>query len=350
VWLALGASAAALACFAGAAKASDPPPAVIDWRGPPECQEAPRVLSGMRRLLAGEHAGTGLVAHVKAERAGRRWHFGLTTEQGEHSTVRALDADSCGAAADAIAVILTLATNPSRAGEVGEETETSGPPVADAASTSPESPGAAPGAPDRDARGLPLLPEHPQDDEALDAGAGDDADSVRVPISVVATGASDTGTLPTTAFGFGGGLGVEAGHLRFEGLIAYWPTVNVENGGGTAGGAFTMVMADLRMCALAEASVFSFGPCAGAGLTWMRAAGTGVTTSLIAAATWGDFVGNLLLRARLSSVFSLRVSAGVSVPFSRPTFEVEQQAGVFATVHQPAPLAVQVAPGLEIHF
>jgi hypothetical protein len=366
------ACACAGACFVAAtARASDPSPAAdapatLEWHGPAECHEGPRVLAGMRRLLAGERAGSDLVARVEAARNGKRWHLTITTEQSGRTTSRVLDADSCGAAADAIAVILTLTIDPSRPLDTDDGAASSAahrsardafPPDAGNPRDASSSDRGAPGVVADEKAGLlrreppPIVllqREGDEDDAAPVTERADAGEAASVPLFLFAIGAADVGTLPQAAFGFGGGLGVAAGPFHFEGAVGYWPTVSTTTATGESG-AFTMVAADLRGCALVETGPLSFGPCAGGGITWMRAEGLGVTTPLVAAATWGDFVADALLRARISSTFWPRLSAGASVPFSRPTFGVEQSGGLIA-VHQPAAAALQIRIGMEVHF
>ena len=168
------------------------------------------------------------------------------------------------------------------------------------------------------------------------------------PLHLFATALSDTGTSPRTALGFGGGLGYDARLLHVEAALAYWPTVRSEVATPGAGGSFSMLAADLRACFLAQAGVFAFGPCAGVGLTRMRAEGFGVADPDRGR---GGELGSarrrrMLVRARVSRFFSPRLSLGATVPLSRPVFEVEG----LGPVHQPAAIALQIALGMEIHF
>jgi hypothetical protein len=330
---ALAIPATALACLVAArAGAADPPAVVLEWQGPEDCQASPRVASEVRRLVGAERARARLGARVKIERRGRRWHVVLATEPAGHGTTRELDAESCGAAADAVAVILALTLDPSRA--LGGEEDAAPPPV-DAA-RAPD----APAPPSSDAGGAPdAVTESPP---AADAG-----EVAPFPIFLFANGASDTGSLPRAGLGFGGGVGALASHFELEATLAYFPTVKTELEATPArGGSFTMLVADLRGCVLAEASVFSFGPCAGGELTRMHAEAFGVTTPIAASAVWGSVVAGALVRARISRLLSPRLSAGATFPFARPTFEVEG----LGAVHRPAAIALQIAGGMEVHF
>jgi hypothetical protein len=327
----------ALACLvASRAVAADPPPLSLDWQGPEDCQAGPRVSSEVRRLLGGERAGESLVARVKVARRGRRWHLSLWTEHGGRARSRELDAESCGAGADAVAMILALTIDPSRA--LGSE-EDAGPPPVDAASE-PDAVPLAPAPPFAADAALPDAASEPspEDDRA--------SEETPFPLFAFALAASDTGSLPHTAFAFGGGLGYGERHFQIEALVAYWPSTSTNVGSSAEGGSFTMFVADLRGCALAEAGVFSFGPCAGGGLTRMRAEGSGVTTQIPTVTTWGSIVADALIRARVSRFLSPRLTIGGAVPLSRPIFSVVG----LGTVHQPAAIALQIAAGMELHF
>jgi hypothetical protein len=326
--------AAGAFCLAARALASGAPPLVLDWHGPDDCQEGARLLTEVERTLGGERSGTGLVAHVTLAQVGSRWRLTLVMEHGGRTTTRALDAESCATATDAAAVVLALTID-----TFGHESEDAGPRVADAttvldASSVVERADSAPSAAD-----VPL-----SSDDARDASA---ARSSLLPLVVFAEAASDTGTLPRTGVGFAGGLGFVASPLRVEARLAYWPGVAAEIAGASSrGGSFTVLAAELRGCALAEASVFSLGGCAGLGLAEMRAQAFGVTTPISAASTWGELVADGVALARVSRRFALRASAGMVVPFSRSPFEIEG----LGVVHKPAAVALELAVGVEAHF
>jgi hypothetical protein len=335
----------ALALVAGRAGARDASPLVLGWEGPSECEAAPRVVAGVRRLLGAEHGGAPLVVRAKVERAGKRWHLVLSTEAGGRAVTRALDAESCDAAADAAAVILALVIDPSRALEGPGETEgapraeTDGGREPDRAPSRVDA-GEAPDA-SRAAEGSEREPGAPLGV----SGPNDAGDAVR--LSLAAAIVSDTGTLPRTAFGFAGGLGLGGGHFRGEATFGYWPAVSTTvDPVASRGGSFAMMAATLRGCAMADAGILSFGPCAGAGLTRLHAEAFGVTTPIAANSTWGAFVADATLRARIVPFFSPRLSAGATIPFSRPTFTVVG----LGPVHRPAAIALQIGAGVEVQF
>jgi hypothetical protein len=339
----------ALALGAGSARATDPAPLILDWQGPAECQAAPRVVAEVRRLLGREHAGSSLVVHARVERAGRRWHLALSSHHAGRATARALDAESCEAAADAAAVILALMIDPSRAlSGPSDEEEPAREDERDAASSTVD-------AAAEDAPGPRRLSDGGDGDAARDLAIPgsreleetDDAGDHPARLVLSAAAMMDTGTLPRTGFGFAGSLGLEAGLFLGEATFAYFPPVDstVDLPAGR-GGSFTMFAGSLRMCVLADAGALSFGPCAGGGLTWMHAEAFGVTTPIAADSSWGEVVANALLRSRISRYFSLRLTIGGAVPFSRPVFEVQG----LGAVHQPAPIALQIGAGAEVHF
>jgi hypothetical protein len=318
--------------LASRARAVAPAPLVLDWQGPDDCQEAPRVTTEVQRLLGGESSASKLAARASVERTGRRWHLLLRMERAGHATVRELDAESCGAAADAAALILALTIDPSRA--LGDEG------VADGGREPPTRPPPESGGGEGDA-GVLVLPEGGTLSPSADSGGGG------LGGFLIAVAATDTGTLPRTAFGVGGGLGFALAPFRVEATLAYWPAVSAEVATTPSrGGSFSMLVTELHGCALAEVSFLSFGGCGGLGFTSMKAEAFGVTTPISAGATWSSFVADALVVGRLSRLFSLRVNAGLTVPFARPTFEI---AGL-GLVHQPAAVALGLGGGVEAHF
>ena len=337
----IASTAVSLALLAGRAGASDPSPFALEWQGPAECQAAPRVRSGVKKLLGGGGGrDASLVARARVERVGKRWRLVLATERGGRSAVRELDAESCDAAADAAAVILALLLDPARGVEAEEEDrDAAAPPPADAGG---ERDGARASEP-RAAPPAPPPPSPPPPSPPLE-DAGEPGAS---PLSLFAAAVTDTGTLPRTGFGVAGGLGLGGERLRLEATVAYWPSVSkLLDARAGSGGSFTLFSGTLRACALVEAGAFSFGPCAGGGLVRMRAEAYGVTTPIAATPVWGVFVADAVARVRISPYLSPRLSAGAAVPFSRPVFEVEG----LGPVHQPAAIALQIAAGLEAHF
>jgi len=310
-----------------------PPPVVLAWQGPDDCQQAPRLLAAVERVLGGQRAAASLVARVSVAKAGRRWHLVLGMDLAGNTAVRELDAESCAVVTDAAAVILALAID-----ELGHPAD-AGPPM-DASDAS---------IPTVDAQVAPHVPAPPSTTDlppvadTTDAGA---AASSSLPLVLFATAASDTGALPRTAFGVGGGLGFIASPLRVEATLAFWPAVSAEVGAASRGGSFTMLVGELRGCALAEPGLLSLGACAGPGFTSMRAEAFGVTTPISTGAAWASLVADGVALARLSRRFSLRASAGVAVPFARPPFEIE---GV-GVVHRPSAVALDLGAGVEAHF
>jgi hypothetical protein len=323
-----------LAARALAIAPAKPPPVVLEWHGPDDCQQAPRLLSEVERIVAGAHGASSLVARVTVDRVGRRWHLVLAMDHAGRTTVRELDAETCSTATDAAAVILaltidTLGHDEADAGTSGQPAPDAGPTDVDAGSLLPPYADAA-----------PTTSEEPPPDDAGDRSSS-------LPLILLAEVASDTGTLPRTGFGFAGGLGFVAKPLRVEATLGYWPGVSTDLASAPSrGGSFAMFVTELRGCALAEASFLSLGGCAGAGLTTMRAEAFGVTTPISATASWSSFVADGVMIGRLSRVFSLRLNAGMAVPFARATFEVE---GV-GVVHRPAAAALELGTGVEAHF
>jgi hypothetical protein len=77
----------------------------------------------------------------------------------------------------------------------------------------------------------------------------------------------------------------------------------------------------------------------------MQAQTFNATTSVSASDSWSSFVADALVLGRVSRPVSLRASAGMAAPFSRPLFEVE---GLL--VHQPATVSLELGVGVEAQF
>jgi hypothetical protein len=337
----------ALLFTTGLAGASDPSPLVLDWQGPRDCQAAPRVIAEVGRLLGAEHAGESLVVRAKVERTGKRWHLVLSTQHRGRAVARTLDAESCDAAADAAAVILALTIDPSRAllgspedEKMAGDARDAGPSPADAADE--RVPVFTPQV--MDAGELDARPDPHEIPEGL---FGEDAGASRFGFALSAAALSDTGTLPRGAIGFAGGFALGVGPIWADATFAYYPPVDTTVSLAPArGGSFSMFAGTLQLCALASGGALSVGPCAGVGMTRMHAEAFGVSTPIAADSTWGNAAVDALARVRISRYFSLRLNAGVSIPFARPVFEVQG----LGSVHQPSAIALQMGAGGEVHF
>jgi hypothetical protein len=301
---------------------------VLDWQGPDECQEGARFSSEVARILGGEHPATSLVGRARVARVERHWHLVLGMDHAGRTTTRELDAESCRSATDAAALIVALTID-----HDAEDSHAHPAPTSDAATVDA-------------AREDAAVPASTFAVDGLDAAVAERAPS-SLPLVVLAELASDTGTLPHTGLGVGGGVGFVAGPFRVEGTFAYWPAISSELAATPSrGGSFGMTVGALRGCALGDVSVLSLGGCAGWSFTSMQGEAFGVTTPISASADWSSFVLDGVALGRVSRRFSLRLTGGLAAPFARPTFEV-QGVGV---VHRPAPVALRIGAGVEAHF
>src|SRR5262249_10314346 len=89
----------------------------LDWQAPPECPGSAYVMGEVARQLAGSTASPDkrIRARAEVQKEGAKWNLRLSVEQGDRRGERSLRAESCKAAADATALIVAMAVDPSRA-------------------------------------------------------------------------------------------------------------------------------------------------------------------------------------------------------------------------------------------
>ncbi|MEO8798252.1 MAG: hypothetical protein ABI551_10230, partial [Polyangiaceae bacterium] len=157
----------------------------------------------------------------------------------------------------------------------------------------------------------------------------------------------DSATLPKLGSGLGIDVGYRLNHVSFaaEGwwLGARDTRLEAKPSEGAGVGAFGL---GARGCwELLEGSALDLGPCAGAGVAWLRASGFGATTPADASARLFrlDFSARAQLRIWRIAFFA---EAGAALPLTRPEFVIENA----GTVEHVAPASFIGKIGGQVHF
>ena len=374
------------AAFAGAALAVRafaqlPPPkadvsraVLLEWNAPPECPAQSYVMAELARQLSGTTLTPEKRINARADvrrGEGQRWHLRLVTESGEQRGDRSLEAESCRAVADATALIVAMAVDPSRAlgGDAGAPVGVLGAPPLGAAAAfaagaalQPSPSGSAPalsvpppatGAPSASAPAPPTPPppaaSAPTPPPPVSEGS--------VASSLVHFGASgsvfaDDGVLSGISPGVGGALAWLPGRFRLEVSAAYFPPTRVQVATNPARGAsFDLTTVGVRGCYTLVEGRFALGPCAGGEIGYLRGAGFGVVGAAEGGTVWEALAVGALGSLRVNGLFSFRLSLDVLAPLVRPSFVLAAPPrGSPLGVHKTAPVAGRFSFGGELHF
>lgn len=261
---------------------ADPPGAfTLAWTAPEECPSQQQVEAEIARLVGGDvrlHDGGDLQAEVAVSR-GSLWSADLTTQHAGQIGRRRIEAPSCQAAADAIALIIALSIDPDAVGARGQA-----PPAA-----------------------APVVPRVPISAERR----------LWIVASVHAQGR--VGTLPRPDVGVGVGVGLAGARWRTDlrwtyGLrrdqVASLPA-------GTSG-RFNLASGSLTGCADVGRIKLAFGPCAVVEAGRASAMGYGATAGFSRDVPWlaigaGGF-SSLAVAKRLRASIEVDVLASLYRP------------------------------------
>lgn len=320
------------------ARAADPdaaPPVDLTWDAPADCPSRDVILQGVQAVLGrspGEQRRVTASARLRPTPEGL-YRVELTSSVDGSAGQRALDAESCSAAADAVTLILALLVNPeaSLAFESSEGAAVATPPVA------PVEPTAAP-------QPVPTQPASPSHDEH--AAVADPRWALGIAFAL------DHGLAP----GWGEGLSVSVAHalsqFRFEAFGSGWLRETATSATFPDAGARVQHFAfGLAVGYGFRLQQFRVGPVLGVSADWLLADGFGGVQAFDQSTTViSPFAGG---RADwfLARWFSLGLTAAAKVPTSRSKFVVTAQpSGTTAGIFEVKPVAFEGRVGCEVHF
>jgi hypothetical protein len=315
-------------------------PISFRWDAPAGCPSAEAVVRESTRLLGGKTKGTrsvtGDASLVKQERG---WRLRLTTRIDGEEGARELEAPTCEAIANAVALILALSYDPNGVVAAPEGPSEIGAPTASHAGPKRAA----------DTRPPPSSPPRTEDPEKGEA-SGDEAEGSEdgaawLGGAVAALVSADIGALPVPTVGFGGAAGLQLGWMRLEVAGRYWLPQSETVGGG-AGGDFEFASGELRGCPGWTYHPVTLGGCAGVELGRMAAEGFGVDRTEEASLLWAAARLGGLVSVAVVGPLALRLDVGMSIPFDRPRWVLD---GI-GVVDQPAPVTARGETGAELRF
>jgi hypothetical protein len=317
----------------------------LRWDAPSGCPAAEGVEAEVERLLgARARRGEPVDAAAVVTHSERGWSLVLTTHVAGVEGRRVLEARSCEALAEALAIVLAMTIDPSHSASPssagnGNESEDA-------------SDGAASALADAGARADAGVSADAAV-SAVDASTGSlERASASTPgSSTFALGlalAGNVGALPSVAFAPELSIGWQPPRLSLDAALAYFPGARGAFD-DARGGDFRLATAALRGCVRWGGANLEIGPCLAVTGGAMFGEGAGVRSPGSAVAPWLSLspgaVGAVRLGGGAVSVWILS-SVAAEVPLVRDRFRLDG----LGVVHQPAAIAGRATLGGEIRF
>ncbi|MDF2692491.1 MAG: hypothetical protein K0S65_874 [Labilithrix sp.] len=304
-------------------------PLELSWDAPAGCPDALTVTRRVEQILRGPPAAP-VTVFARAKITGPsegRYHLVLTLRTADVEETREIDAASCSALAEASAVVVALAIDPSKDGALLPAEETPQPP------TPPPAPSPAPPPPTKPA------PSHHHT-----ATPRQSPPSTRLAIG--AGGAVVSGMLPE----LGGGL-IASGTLRFErfrvGLVgSYWVPQRASFG-RNAGASFEMVEVGAFGGYLVPLGRFALGPSANLEVTHVDVKGFGIRAPRTSSTLWPTVALGARAEAQVASWFGVFARTDLLFPIGAPAFGLATD-NASVRLHDPSLFSVRLSLGIEI--
>lgn len=346
----------ALLVVASAARAE--PPRLVDlvWEAPGSCPRGAAVSAEIVRLVPPKQGRPTLRATAYVRRLGERWSVTLTTEHGE----RHLEAESCAALGDAVALILALAIDPTTKplarpliarAPLAPTTATTPAVTSTAAFVSVPAPipvsatstESRPPLSRSSLRRLPRLP--PAAEERTDVTPRDPRDA---PLELGAALAADFGELPGPAAGLEAFVAGRLRPLRAELFGHYWFSRRAAVAGTDPpiGGDVAAYDVGLRAGLGLRRDRLELAPRVGVEVMHMTAEAFGATSSSHGSESWIGLSAGIGAHVDLAPRVALHVAADAAVPLARPEFVVLN----VGSVHRPAQIAGRGVLGVVARF
>jgi hypothetical protein len=339
----------ALALTAGARRAASQTaevagPLTLDWSAPAGCPSQEHVVQRINVILGRSTKPRALTVRASAALApGGKWRVSLGVEREAESGSREFEAESCEAAADATALIVSLMIDPSA--------------VAGGAAIEP----APAPEPEKTARPAPpAIPPPPASSPPEREPAAPSAPSAPPPHSplfaVRASLAGDVGTFSPASVGGELALGVSPRRFRFELAGSYWATTTTTLPGSSPpeGARLALATFGARAAYVLPAGDFTFAPLVGVEGDWMSATGFGGTSHQSQTASWvaaalGATGSWAPIRNFRAVALSFTLVAVVATEKLSP-FVATEPGGTDRTVAQPSQIAGRAFWGVEYRF
>jgi hypothetical protein len=318
--------------------AADASPLTLDWLAPAGCPSREHVVERVNVILgrSTKPRGALTVRAIAAQSPSGKWRVRLAVDREGSSGSREFEAESCEAAADATALIVSLMIDP---------TAVAGAADADNASD-----------PEKTIAPPPPAKPPPPDDSSPPEPAVPSAPPARPPLFAVrASLAGDVGTFSPASIGGELLLGVALRRLRFELAGSYWVTSKATVPGSSAEGAWLeLATLGARAAYVFPARDLALAPLVGVEGDQMSATGFGGTSHQTQTASWvavalGATGSWSPIPTFHAVALSLTLEAVVAVQ-KLPRFVATESGGTDRTVQEPFQIAGRAFLGVEYLF
>jgi hypothetical protein len=309
----------------------------LTWSAPAGCPNAESVQARVSALLGGD-ASASRVADVRAtgqvERVDGGFRLLLSMGIAGAPSSRVIEGRTCDELAGAAAIAIALLARSTLSGASATSGEDL--PAASSSALDPEN------APSSSLE--PAVPAPPAKAQPAPAASGDGLHAVLdVPVGLVGWG-----SLPSTAFGLGAGLGIRWKALRLVARGELWAPQNSKVSGFTSH--FAMQSARVEACLVQSLHGVELAPCLGSAVQRVKGDGIGSNVFSPSSSTtlWFSGLVGVFVSLPTPGFGTLRWFGEASVLVSplRPRFVIDQ----LGPVHEPTLAAPRVSLGCEWIF
>jgi len=330
-----------------ASAAQTPGRVQIHWEAPAGCPHSAEIEAGVHRLVgtrADVRASGDLDVEGRIRQVGDAWSMDLEIETATGTRTRELSAKTCEELAEIAIVVIAVTVDDRLALGLTDLGGESSPPSADP-SPPPTLPKDPQGPPEPASEGEPREPE-----ERPGNRRGIRDPIARVPLretsgAITLSGAFGLGMLPGPTGGFSGAFVLLWPHARWElGATGWIPRSQGLAGTGASAdiGAWHI---DSRGCGVPSVRTVEFPLCVGAQAGAMSGRGHGVETPDQARLPWFAFEGSAAINARATSFLAVFVVARLTIPVTRPGFQIDD-----TVVHRAGSASFSAVAGLEARW
>ncbi len=320
----------------------------LEWTAPAACPGKARVVDAIERLLGRSLEGDAsdpVRARAEIMRDGERWLLRLSTDRESAAGPRELSGDTCEELADATALIIAIAIDPTAATRAPGRTSAASLPDATDPVVEPAAPQEPPSkrhahAPAHDDPAVTREPDR--------AGAEDPPQPAAAVHGLVEPYfVSDFGSLPSVSPGAGLAAGIAIGETRIEAFGHFLAAQRATLPQGNAGGDLGLLAAGAMVChsPLVRAPA-SFGACLGIEAGVLSGEGVGVTDPASGSAAWLAPEAAITARYAIGAWLRIGLVAAAVVPVLRERFILTD----IGEIYRPPPLAARASLGLEASF
>jgi hypothetical protein len=321
-----------------------PLPLELVWDAPKACPRTESVRGRIGQILRTPRARpTSAVATGRIETLpDGRFRLAMAVRTGDVEDVRTVDAASCSTLAEAFAVVVALAIDPTVSPNGGEVDGAEPPSIA-----TPEPAQVQPVQPPPAALPAPVAEPAKSESPVLRANAS--RSSLRAELAL--GGFAVWGPLPDVSVGPVLSLGARIHRFRVGALGAVSLSQDARFGGSAAGATFDMVEAGAFGGYMVPVGDFAFGPYVNVEVTHVGARGFGIRSPWSTSATWlSPAIGG---RAEVRALKWLGLFAGVDLvlPIDAPTFSLATATtGEPVRLHSPGRPSPRLSLGAQVFF